>query len=224
MKGPKKSQDGLDRAQIDKLLKQELKNIEKKIADGKTLTSEERRILSSVSSGGKSSDPLYAKSQVELAQFLNVTRQTLNIWLKEDGNPGVSSDGRFDVAAWREWAAKNGKRGQDGLNAVVLKAKNLLLQNDKLEFQLNILRREYVPVSDVVRVGAELGAAIRKVVAGLHMIAPSVVGMTVIECEAYLKEKETEIISQLHQLDASVATMKEVRADMVIDEQAKSTA
>lgn len=61
--------------------------------------------------------------------------------------------------------------------------------------------RSTPPVEEVTRLGGELGAAIRKVVARLHRCAPSLEGQPVTVIEARLKEAEDEILQQLHTLD-----------------------
>ena len=86
----------------------------------------------------------------------------------------------------------------DSVDATELKARNLLLQNQRLELQLAVMRREYLPATDVERWGAELGAAIRKVVGQIHLAAPSVVGLSVAEAESRLKEIEDVVLEQLH--------------------------
>ena len=53
----------------------------------------------------------------------------------------------------------------------------------------------------VTRMGAELGAAIRKVVARIHRSAPSLEGHPVEVIESRLKEEEDDIVKQLHTLD-----------------------
>ena len=53
----------------------------------------------------------------------------------------------------------------------------------------------------VRHLGAELGAAIRKVVTRVHRVAPSLEGQPVPVIEARLKEEEDDILKQLHTLD-----------------------
>jgi hypothetical protein len=63
------------------------------------------------------------------------------------------------------------------------------------------MKRELIPVEEVTHLGAELGAAIRKVVTRLHRTAPSLDGQPVPVIEARLKEQEDDILKQLHTLD-----------------------
>jgi hypothetical protein len=81
------------------------------------------------------------------------------------------------------------------------RAQHVVLQNAKLKVELRQLKRELIPADEVARVGAELGAAIRKVVTRLHRTAPSLEGHPVATIEARLKEEEDDILKQLHTID-----------------------
>ena len=81
------------------------------------------------------------------------------------------------------------------------RAQHVVLQNAKLKVELRQLKRELLPAEDVKQLGAELGAAIRKVLTRLHRLAPSLVGHPVDVIEARLKEEEDGVLTQLHLLD-----------------------
>lgn len=197
------------------LLRADLANLAKKVKEGKTLSASERNLLQSALAGDKPSGAEFAKSVVELADLLGVDRRTISRWRKIEGNPGVRPDGRYHVPSWR--AFKISRQGEDtlagglhdGLSQTQLKARQVLLQNQKLEIQIAVLRREYMPVAEVEKWGGELGAAIRKVVSQIHLCAPTVVGVSVAEAEARLKEIEDEILQQLHLLGQSVNAWQE---------------
>ena len=89
------------------------------------------------------------------------------------------------------------------------RAQHVVLQNAKLKVELRKMRREVIPVEEVPRVGAELGAAIRKVVTRLHRMAPSLVGHPVDVIETRLKEEEDEILKQLHLLHEHLSRWEE---------------
>jgi hypothetical protein len=198
--------------QAEVLLKADLRNLAKKVQKGKTLSSGERNLLQSALAGETLSSVEFTQNAVELASILDVDRRTIQRWRKIEGNPGVRPDGRYHVPSWR--AFKISRQGNDssgeGLSQPQLKARQILLQNQKLEFQLALLRREYVPACEVEKWGGELGSAIRKVVSAIHLSAPSVVGLSVAEAEARLKETEDEILQQLHLLSESFAHWKEI--------------
>jgi len=183
------------------LLRADLANLAKKVKDGKTLSVSERNILQSAFSGEKPSGAEFAENAVELADLLGIDRRTISRWRKIEGNPGVRPDGRYHVQSWREFK-NNHQGGEDGgeLSQTQLRARQILLQNQKLEIQIAVLKREYMPVADVEKMGGELGSAIRKVVSQIHLCAPTVVGVSVAEAEARLKEVEDEILEQLHLL------------------------
>ncbi|HNQ90858.1 MAG TPA: hypothetical protein PKM73_19765 [Verrucomicrobiota bacterium] len=91
------------------------------------------------------------------------------------------------------------------------RAQHIILQNAKLKVELRNLKRELIPVEEVTHLGAELGAAIRKVVTRIHRTAPSLEGQPVPVIEARLKEEEDDILKQLHTLDERLGAWQ--RAD-----------
>lgn len=203
---------------IENLLRLNIVNLARKLKDGKTLSPTEVELLESRVAKGKWSEG-FAANQVQLAEALGVTRKSIQRWMKIPGNPGAKPDGRMDVAEWRKWASDNGhKLGDDELDPGRLRAKNLLLQNQHLEFKIGILRRNYVPIGDVERVGGELAGAIRKVVTTLHLSAPSLAGLNVQEIETFLKEREDEIIDQLHTLHSGMDDLKREKPEDALED------
>ncbi len=154
----------------------------------------------------------FVSSQLALAGALDVCPRTVRNWLKLPHCPGRRPDGRFDVAAWKMWQslfANVPRQARGNSTAVQEKLKNLELLNEKLEFQLRTLRKEFVSSADVEQWGAELGMEIRKVVTSIHLVAPSLTGLPIAEVEIRLKELEDEILSKLHLLNSRVRDMKE---------------
>src|SRR5213083_1245686 len=64
------------------LLKGDLRNLAKKVQQGKTLSASERNLLQSTLAGE-------TPAAVELAAILGVDRKTVQRWRRIDGNPGV---------------------------------------------------------------------------------------------------------------------------------------
>lgn len=209
---------GLTPDRIKKLRKANVANITKKVLRGQILTRQELQILEEAQREGSAgatdaapNEPTFAKNQVELARFLGVDRKTVQRWVKEDDAPLPRPNGQYHIADWRAWASEHGRKPADNTpSQTALKASNLLLQNQKLEIQLKILAKEYVPVADVKTLGARLGMAVRKVVTTLHRMAPEIAGMTVQEAEALLKAKEDEIMEQFQMIDEGVEEMRAV--------------
>jgi hypothetical protein len=106
---------------------------------------------------------------------------------------------RVYLAPFLRWFFESPDRS--AINYDQERAQHVLLQNAKLKVELRQLKRELIPADEVARVGAELGAAIRKVVTRLHRTAPSLEGHPVATIEARLKEEEDDILKQLHTID-----------------------
>lgn len=192
--------DAMSPDQADIILRANYRNLVKKVGAGRTLSAGEVNLLQAIQAGGRAEPKNFAKTQAELAEALGVARKTIQRAMKLEGSPPPRPDGRLEVAAWRSFLQGTGAIEDDGLSATELKARHLLLQNQKLELSLAVLRRDFLPATDVERWGSEMGAAIRKVVGQIHLAAPSVVGVSVPEAEARLKEIEDEILEQLHTL------------------------
>jgi len=191
--------DTLSPEQAGILLKANYRNLVKKLQAGRTLSSGERNLLEAVQAGGEPEAKAFAHTQSELAKVLGVSRWTIQRAMKVEGHPETRPDGRLDIRAWRAFLQAAGTIEEE--DATELRAENLRLQNRHLELRIAVLNRDYRPVTDVERWGSELGAAIRKIVMQIHLVAPSVVGVSVPEAEARLREVEDELIEQLHTLN-----------------------
>lgn len=201
---------------------QNFANIQKKLANGKTLPASElvivKKILEGdqlggfVETGASGKEKNFAKKQSELAEAVGVDKRTIQRWMKEPGNPGKRDDGRYEIAAWKAYAKLKGhKCGEDSVGSA--KDQNTRLQNEKLLFQLKVLKKEYVSSKEVEQWGAHLGGEIRKTVVSIHKIASSLAGLTPAEIEIRLKELEDEILMKLHLLAQRTDEMKEAASE-----------
>lgn len=206
---------GITADQASLLLKADVRNLSKKLREGKSLTPSERGMLRSIASGGTGATETFVRSQVELANVLGISRKTIERARRRPGNPGVRDDGRLDVAAWRDYLKETTtcfeKDNDPQSSKQAAQARNLLLKNEKLEADIAILRREWLPVADIEKLGGDLGAAIRKVVTTLHLVAPTVVGMTVAEAEERLRDLENEVLGQLGMIQEEITKRKGAR-------------
>jgi hypothetical protein len=134
----------------EKILDADFQNIVKKVAAGKPLTVAERTRIESRAAG--SAETLaYAKTLVELAAVLGVTRRTLTTWQKLEGAPKPLSNGLWPVADWREFVRLRGlKAGKvPAGNEEALKARKLLAEVEERELRIAVKKGEYVPLSKV---------------------------------------------------------------------------
>lgn len=195
---------GLSPSQAKILLDRNALNYAEKVKSGKPLSPSEIAMLESIADGvqaGEISGKRFAENQVELAEMLGVERKTIQRWLKRKDAPGKQSNGSFDVLTWREYARRVGRKdsyGEDDLDAQQARAKNILLQNEKLEFQIGILKRQYVATADVEQWTGDMIAQAKKVLlSGPAALAPQVVGVMIPEAERLLRDWLHEAMSQL---------------------------
>jgi hypothetical protein len=140
----------LDPEVAGKILDADFQNVVKKVAAGKPLTVAERSRIESLAAG--SNDSLaYAKTLVELATVLGVSRRTLTTWQKMEGSPKPLSNGLWPVADWREFVRVRGlKAGKVPLgNEEALKARKLLAEVEERELRIAVKKGEYVPLYQV---------------------------------------------------------------------------
>lgn len=146
-------QQNFDEKAAKKVLDKDFENLIRKVGSGKTLTTAERALIEARASGS-SKTTAYAKTIVELAEILAVTRRTINIWKKMEGAPKPLPNGQHDVTAWREFVRLNGLKGSKelaGANQEALKARRLLVDIEERELRLAIKRGDYLHKEEVRR-------------------------------------------------------------------------
>jgi hypothetical protein len=133
-----------------KILDADFQNVVRKVAAGKPLTVAERSRIEARAAGSTES-LAYAKTLVELAAVLGVTRRTLNAWQKMEGSPKPLSNGYWPVADWREFVRVRGlKVGKTPVgNEEALKARKLLAEVEERELRIAVKKGEYVPIHQV---------------------------------------------------------------------------
>lgn len=153
MSKSRSTEDGrpsIDPEVAGKILDADFQNIVKKVAAGKPLTVAERARIESRAAGSVET-LAYAKTLVELASVLGVTRRTLSTWQKMDGAPKALSNGLWPVADWREFVRLNGlKAGKTPVgNEEALKARKLLAEVEERELRIAVKKGEYVALTKV---------------------------------------------------------------------------
>jgi hypothetical protein len=144
--------EGIPPDMAERILDADFKNIVKKVAAGKTLTVAERARVQARASGCTDS-VAYAKTVVELANLLGVTRRTLTAWRKLEGAPATLANGSFPVADWREFVRVRGLKTNQPVTTSeeALKARKLLAEVEERELKVALRKGEYVLLSDVRR-------------------------------------------------------------------------
>lgn len=140
----------------------------------------------------------FAKNQTHLSVILEVSRKTIQRYAKHSNAPKPKSNGRLDVEEWREFLAASGVLEDDDLDLVELKKRKLTLENEKLEFNLQVSKEQFVPSIEVEKDVASLVATAKAVLlSGPSSLAPQVVGLSIPEAEALLREWLHEALSKL---------------------------
>lgn len=146
----------------ERLLSADLKNIVRKVSDGKTLSPSELNRVRAIASGSKDSIT-HARNNTELAMLLGISRQTLYQWKKLENAPQPQSNGLHSIIAWRQFIRDRGlKPGENMAGASeALKARKLLAEVEQREIRTAILKGEYVPLEQVrVEWTTQVGKAI----------------------------------------------------------------
>ncbi|MDE2100950.1 MAG: hypothetical protein KGL39_27130 [Patescibacteria group bacterium] len=197
--------------QAKKLLDKNIQNLKKQLDNGKVLTAAQMEILNSAAASAESADipassTKHAKTKTELAEIIGVDRKTVQRWAKLDGAPN-----NLSVSAWVGFIKAHGLKETSGVGPEksAVQVQQLLLQNEKLRFQLGIFKKQYVPAADVEKWGAELGMEIRKTIIAIPKISASLAGLTPAEIEIRLNEVVDEVLGKLHLMDQHTAEMKE---------------
>jgi len=132
-----------------RILDADFQNVVRKVAAGKPLTVAERARVES-RAAGSTDTTTYAKTLVELASLLGVTRRTLNGWQKMDGAPKALSNGMWAVADWREFVRVRGLKGAImPHNDEALKARKLLAEVEDRELKVSLRKGLYLLKADV---------------------------------------------------------------------------
>lgn len=186
--------------EIDQLLLDDLSAIRKKVKNKKPLNAGEIKRLQAYKAASQQSDdsnvmePVWARSQVELAQHLGCSRRQLARYLKIEGDdaaPAPTSDGRYNVTLWKIWAQDHGhlrKKLAGAADRQLLEDRTIQLRNEKLEIENAVRRGELMSVDEVCRVISEMYSAARdSALAMTHGTAPRVSGLPVPEITKRLR-------------------------------------
>ena len=111
-------------------------------------------------------------------------------------------DGKVRLAAFLRWWHVTDQ--PKAISYEVERAAQVLLQNEKLRVTIRRMKKELVSAREVSHLGAELGAAIRKLVTRIHRMAPLLAGHDLAIIEKRLQDEEADIAAQLRIVDDRV--------------------
>lgn len=102
--------------------------------------------------------PEWAKSVTELAQALDISRETIYQWRKISGSPKCKGK-MHNVTAWRLFIKKNSLGDKkDNDQDPDLKRRKLLAEVEQREIKVSVMRRDLIPITEVrERIGYHIG-------------------------------------------------------------------
>lgn len=146
----------------------------------------------------------YAKNQTELAKALGVNRKTIQRWKKDSTFPKERPDGRYNIREVVEWKDLHGARAGDIVSKESEQIRSMMLQNEKLEIQVGILRGEYTPNVDIDQQVSEMVQQAKREFLSLpSSLAPQVVGQSIAEAEKIIKQAVVDALKSLHESEWS---------------------
>ncbi len=134
-----------------KVLNRDFANLVQRVQKGGNLSRSERAMLEDMAASGAGEARTVAENYVELAKILGVTRRTLQNWRKRKDAPKPAANGFHDVAAWREFMARNDLHGEQAASdeETRLRARKLWAEVQERELRVAVKKREYVPFEEV---------------------------------------------------------------------------
>lgn len=185
----------------ERLLSADLKNIVRKVSDGKTLSTSELQRVKAIASASDDS-VTHARNNTELAMLLGISRQTLYQWKKLDNAPQPQANGLHSIIAWRQFIRDRGlKPGENMAGASeALKARKLLAEVEQREIRTAILKEEYVPLEKVrVEWTTQVGKAISLLRAKFENELPPIIsGLDAVAIQEECQRAIDEVCRVLH--------------------------
>lgn len=170
-----------------KIREAEFKNILQKLKDGKTLTARESKIAAEFA---EQRDGKKKLTQAELAELWGMTQPNIHKMVKQ----GMPMDSVESATAWRKKFLE--ERTPADYNEA--RTKKALLECEKLEMQLAILKGDYEPKAQVREDGIRIGAIFTaKLAALVNDASGALAGLDEVTLRKKLHERTQQILSEI---------------------------
>ena len=141
---------GIKHTDAQKILEADNKALLDRVKAGKPLTAEQRRRVESIAAGAPNAGNTKVTSAEALSKELDTTRQTVHSWLKQDGNPGRSANGEYNVVEWRQWVNDHGKKGAEQTDEKKeWEARKARADAERAELELHKMQGQLVDINEV---------------------------------------------------------------------------
>jgi len=170
-----------------KIREAEFKNILQKLKDGKTLTARESKIAAEFA---EQRDGKKKLTQAELAELWGMTQPNIHKMVKQ----GMPMDSVESATAWRKKFLE--ERTPADYNEA--RTKKALLECEKLEMQLAILKGDYEPKAQVREDGIRIGAIFTaKLAALVNDASGALAGLDEVTLRKKLHDRTQQILSEI---------------------------
>jgi hypothetical protein len=170
-----------------KIREAEFKNILQKLKDGKTLTARESKIAAEFA---EQRDGKKKLTQAELADLWGMTQPNIHKMIKQ----GMPMDSAESATAWR----KKFLEERTPASYQEARTKKALLECEKLEMQLAILKGDYEPKAQVREDGIRIGAIFTaKLAALVNDASGALAGLDEVTLRKKLHERTQQILSEI---------------------------
>jgi hypothetical protein len=185
---PKKSPPPQPASDLSRKIREaEFKNILQKLKDGKTLTARESKIAAEFAEHRDGKKKL---TQAELADLWGMTQPNIHKMVKQ----GMPMDSVESATAWRKKFLE--ERTPADYNEA--RTKKALLECEKLEMQLAILKGDYEPKAQVREDGIRIGAIFTaKLAALVNDASGALAGLDEVTLRKKLHERTQQILSEI---------------------------
>jgi hypothetical protein len=175
-----------------KIREAEFKNILQKLKDGKTLTAREAMIAAEFAA---ERDGKAGVTQVELASLWGITQPAIHKMVKM----GMPMDSIESATEWRKkYLAEHGRSGGAPAGYNEARTRKALLECDRLDMQLAILRGDYEEKAKVREAGIRIGAIFSaKLAALVNDASGALAGLGEAELRKKLHERTQQILSEI---------------------------
>ena len=145
---------------------------------------------------GTSGDVKFAKTIVELSEILGVNRKTIDRWRKLKGSPKPYSDGRHNVAKWRDFVRKHDLKEPDSPEDEELKTRKLLAEVKQAEIKLKVMEGTYVAIEKVREVWTAHIGQVRQILESrfLNELPPILTTLDAVQ----IREKLQEVLDETY--------------------------
>lgn len=143
----------------------------------------------------------YVTSEQELSKFLDCSRSTISRLKRKEGCPEKTADGKYPMAAWKEFYEKNKENySVDDEELAGERRAKRELADVRLKRELFDLEREqgqYMHIDEVLKIVSQAwSGAVQHLKDAEHLVAPLVAGLDVPEARKLIRQTNIDVLER----------------------------